>query len=119
MIAQNNEQESNSHSNADAEQDDETTVLVNSTAAKNINPGDIRKLMSTTNKPNNSPPSKKTVFKSEIVIDGETHRKDGESYRKVNVCVTYQLSKTNRSSPYSLVDRGANGGVAGNDVRVI
>ena len=33
--------------------------------------------------------------------------------------MTYQLSKTNRYSPYSLVDRGANGGVAGNDMRAI
>ena len=44
---------------------------------------------------------------------------DGETYRKVSTCATYQLSQTNRSSLHSLVDREANGGAAGNDVRVI
>ena len=101
------------------EQDDETFMLVNSASAKKVNPGDIRKLMSASNKQNVNPPSKKTAFKSEILIDGETYRKDGESYRKANVCVTCQLSKTNRSSPCSLADRGANGGATGNDARVI
>ena len=33
--------------------------------------------------------------------------------------MTYYVTKSSRSSQHSLVDRGANGGVAGSDVRVI
>lgn len=68
--------------------------------------------MSTPNHNTSNQSSKKVISKSEIVIDGETHR-------KVNTCATYQLSQTNRSSLYCLVNRGANGGVTGNDVRAI
>ena len=73
LIAQNNEQEGDSNNNAGTEQDDETAMLVNSASAKKINPGDIQKLMSASNKQNINPPSKKTAFKSEILIDGETY----------------------------------------------
>ena len=119
LIAQNNVQEGDSDNNGDIEQGDETTMLVNSTSATKINLGDIRNLMSASNTQNINPLIKKTAFKSDIMIDGETFQKDGESYQKANVRATYQLSKTNRSSLCSLVDRGANGGAAGNDARVI
>ena len=117
LISESSEHDSDTtNKNEGLQQDDDTTMLVNSTTAKAINPGDIRKLMSTPNpNPNtntNNQSSKKVICKSEIVIDGET-------YRKVNTCITYQISQANKSSLYSLVDRGANGGVAGNDVRVI
>ena len=68
--------------------------------------------MSTLNNSTNDESKKKVVCKSEIVIDGEI-------CRKVNACATYQLSQTNRSSLHSLVDRGAYGCAAGNDVCVI
>ena len=112
LIAESNEQDSDTKNNEGLEQDDESTMSVNSTAAKSIEPGDIRKLMSTPCNSAINPPNKKVSFKSEIAIDRET-------CRKVNACATYQLSQTNRSSPYSLVDRGANSGVAGNNARVI
>ena len=44
---------------------------------------------------------------------------NGKVFREVGKHVIYYLSKVSRSSVDSLVDRGANGGVAGNDVRVI
>ena len=40
-------------------------------------------------------------------------------YREVGKHIVYYLSKLIRSSVDSLVDRGANGGVSGNDVKVI
>ena len=112
LIAESNEQDSDTNINEGSEQDDESSMLVNSTTAKSIKPGDIKKLMSTPNNTASNPSNKKVIFKSEIAIDEET-------CRKVNTCATYQLSQTNRSSLYSLVDRGANGRVAGDDARII
>ena len=111
-LSESNEGDGDPGNNEDVQQDNESAMLVDSASAKAINPGDIRKLMSTSNNNANNQSKTKTVSKSEIVIDGET-------YRKVNACATYQLSQTNRSSPHSLVDQGANDGAAGNDVRAI
>ena len=44
---------------------------------------------------------------------------NGKVNREVGKRIVYCLSKVSHSSVDSLVDRGANGGVAGNDVRVI
>lgn len=43
----------------------------------------------------------------------------GVVYRKVNMHRVYSVSKSTRSENLSLVDRGANGGIGGQDVRVI
>ena len=43
----------------------------------------------------------------------------GKTYREVGKHIIYCLSKVSHSSEDSLVDREANGGVAGNDVTVI
>ena len=76
-------------------------------------PRDIRKLMSNPFKGNSTPSSiKKTFFKSEINNNGKT-------YREVGKHIVYYLSKVSHSFEYSLVDRGSNGVVAGNYVRVI
>ena len=49
--------------------------------------------------------------------DGEYMVKDGRTYK---ICsLSYKVSKSTRESALSLVDRGANGGLAGSDVRVI
>lgn len=56
--------------------------------------------------------SSKTAFKSEIAIDRKT-------CREVSKCITYKLSQATRSSYHSLIDRGTDRGVAGNDVRII
>jgi hypothetical protein len=47
-----------------------------------------------------------------VTINGHEH------YREVNAHVTYRVSKSISNRTGSLVDRGANGGVAGNDVKV-
>ena len=56
--------------------------------------------------------SQKGDFKSEVNFNGKT-------YREVGKHIIYHFSKVRRSSVDSLVDRAANGGVAGNDFRVI
>ena len=88
---------------------EESNVLVNSASASKVNPGNICKLMSTTNKPKststavNTPAPSKNVFKSEIIVDGKMHR-------EVSKYIACSISKTSRSGHHSLVDRGANGG---------
>ena len=44
---------------------------------------------------------------------------NGAIYRKINTHNTYKVSEHLRSHTASLVDRGANGGIAGNDVRLL
>ena len=92
--------------------DNDSTMLVNSTTASKVNPGDIRKLISVSDKDEPSPLPTKAAHKSGIVVDEKTHR-------EVNKTITYSLSHTARSSMHSLVNRGVNEGITGNDVRVI
>ena len=51
----------------------------------------------------------RSAYKSEIIINSKT-------YREVNITITYFLSQTSDSSSHSLVDRGANDSIAGNNV---
>ena len=44
---------------------------------------------------------------------------DGKVYRQVNLTNIYSVSAHNQSTNGSLVDRGANGGVGGADVRIV
>ena len=44
---------------------------------------------------------------------------NGKTYCSVNKAITYSLSKHARVHVNSLIDRGANGGVVGEDTRVI
>jgi hypothetical protein len=45
---------------------------------------------------------------------------DGTRYRAVNVARFYTVSSTHRTTASgSLIDRGTNGGIAGDDVRII
>ena len=78
---------------ANEDQNDAETLLINaakSTGSSKLPPGDIRRVMSKSSK------------------------------RSVNVTnVVYKVSSHQASTSSSLVDRGANGGVAGTDVRVI
>ena len=102
---------------ADLDNTQESSILVNSVSASKVNPSNMRKLMSTTNKSKLASiviilSLRKSFFKSEIVTDGKT-------YREVSNCVTYNISKASRSAHHSLVDRGANSGVTDNNVRII
>jgi hypothetical protein len=76
-------------------------------------PGDITRMMPTSNA--RKPPSM-------VVIDGHTysikmHRITDTT--DTNGKITYQTSSTSSHQHGALIDRGSNGGVAGDDVRVI
>lgn len=107
--------------NLDATSEDteeDSTRLVNFTQAKEATPGDIRKILSVPNENgcNNNKKkaqvNKSEVHKPKVVIDGAT-------YRAANAHITYSLSSANRVHKMSLIDRGANGGVAGDDICII
>ena len=95
------------------------TTMVNKTD-RNTSSSDqgsdfLRQILST----NRSVSSTNTQNSNILESKGEgTMVFNGSIYRKVNV--TYRVSKHKSDSQgYSLVDRGANGGVFGNDVRII
>ena len=74
----------------------DTTLLVNAAkTGKHLPPGDIRRILSSTG------------------------TKSQSSTLEANIHVTYSVSNHRTSSQKSLVDHGANGGIAGNDVCVI
>ena len=74
-------------------------------------PSDIRKVLSNENTRKDSGHGNETP--KELVIDGTR-------YRAVNVACIYSVSFSHRTTmAASLIDRGANGGIAGDDVRVI
>ena len=96
-----------SHQNDASDVDDDdraatTDLLVQAaTQQTSLAPGDIRRVMSSTSKRDPSSPKKKVTIKNHELV-------------------TYRVSEHSRSkSKGSLIDRGANGGVAGNDVRRI
>ena len=74
-------------------------------------PRDLRRVLSKTMSHAKNPPSNN--IDDEITIDGK-------KYRKINVHkLTYNVSVHKGLRTGALVDRGANGGIAGEDVRVI
>ena len=92
------------HEVEEQDKNQESTLLVNSTTARNtLTPGDIRRVMSTASKRYQS----------------ATGTKPSKSTLDVKMHVTYTVSAHRSINQHSLIDRGSNGGVAGNDVRVI
>ena len=89
---------------------DHGTTLINAAASKSPLPaGDVRRLLSSTENmqltPKSTPAKKKTQFKASL-----------------HELVRYRVSQHHGSFAKgvgSLIDRGANGGLAGNDVRII
>ena len=86
------------------QREEQGKVLIN--AAKTgtaLKPGDIRRVMSTTSK------------------RYEGAAKSTQSTREVNTAtIVYKVTHSNTTAPRnSLIDRGANGGIAGEDVRVV
>ena len=83
-------------------------ILINSASSTpTISPADIRRVLSSAKAA--STPSSSS---GDITINGTTYT------RKINTALTYRISEHKHSHNASLVDRGANGGIAGNDVRV-
>ena len=84
--------------------DDNTTLLAHATNQSTLSPSDIRAIMSSNV---TRPPKHNTIASSEDT-----------KYRQCNV-LENMASNHRRSHVSSLVDRGANGGIAGEDIRVI
>jgi len=108
------------------QEENDSTLLVNLASYKDILPTDIRKLIST---PSKKIPSNKTLSKKKTLINIAKSKSssnsdnevtiNGKTYYLVNSTITYSLSKHVRTHTQSLVDRGANGGVAGKDMYMI
>ena len=88
------------------------TFLLNSSSANAINIGDIRKIIPIPDKGKATSNKKKEAFSEEFTMNVKT-------YREFSHYVIYHVSKSSRSSLYSLVDRGVNGGIIRSDVRVV
>ncbi|MGL4349286.1 MAG: hypothetical protein ACRCT2_01685, partial [Plesiomonas shigelloides] len=78
---------------------DDSSLLINAAkTSKSLAPSDIRRILS---------PSSKRATTSTPRLSANMHR------------VVYSVSRSDHRTTQSLVDRGANGGIAGADVRVI
>ena len=90
--------------------------LTKRSSTAKLPPGHMQRMLSSslskTNKSKADTPAVK-IAEHEIVINGNT-------YRQVNMAqLKYSVSAAQHRRHGALIDRGANGGVAGNDVRVI
>ena len=99
-------------------------------ATQRLPPGDIRRLLSSSaNAPTvaaGTPAASNTLRPAQGVpitpAIGENVEAGGQIYRRIATCtITYKASnaKSVRAKSGALVDRGANGGMAGQDVRII
>ena len=112
----NNEEDTKDHSNLN--------LLINSTTCNKVSPADLRNLLSSKSKKQvlfdkkdkislnstNSKPSSKV--NDEITLNSKI-------YRSINSSIIYRTSRHDAVHHHSLADRGANGGVGGEDIRVI
>ena len=78
---------------------------------KKAPPSDLRRLLSSSDE--------KQLSTSVNFTSQDTINVNGKVYRQVNKHITYHISNMKASQRGSLVDRGANGGLAGADVRII
>jgi hypothetical protein len=105
----------------DSAEADVGTHLAHSTKINDAHVGDLRRLMSTSSKrpPQASHKNKANPTKvNEVMIDGETFVHVNK--HQVNTHIIYDVSAAHSiKAGASLVDRGANGGIAGDDVRLI
>jgi hypothetical protein len=100
--------------------DSDHVLLANATKQKrtwtqprgsDLPPPDIRKVLSTEN--TRKEPQSDHQTAKEIVVHGTR-------YRAVNAACIYSVSSTHRTTVSgSLIDRGTNGGIAGDDVRIL
>ena len=93
----------------------DNTILANFTQHKDLPPGNLQRLLSsssTSGDKQTQQPSGTSSNPKEIVLDGKR-------YRQVNTSnIIYSHSRVT-STRGALIDRGANGGICGNDARVI
>jgi hypothetical protein len=98
-----------------ASEDTPTTLLANATKHQNVSPADLCRVLSSTmtRYPATGTTPKKSNDADLIVVSSK-------KYRSVNATdVRYSISAHRSSKSGALVDRGANGGDAGDDVRII
>ena len=99
------------------------TLLAYATSQKTLPPGNLQRLMS--NKMAQTPAIRRqaakdstkaitTVKKHEVLIDDS-----GNIYRVNNIDIVYSVNNSSSRTGTPLVDRGANGGLSGSDVRTI
>ena len=92
-------------------------------ASKNkSHPGDLRKMLSSPSKSNNNRKPGGIKAQSTNVNNSSISKEvfiDGKRYVQADVHIIYHISAHNIEKYHSLVDRGANGGIAGEDVRVL
>jgi hypothetical protein len=74
---------------------------------KDIHPGDITRVLSQSMAKGSAPPARISVVQ------------DGVTYYAVNQHIQYWASSHRQVRTGALVDRGANGGITGDDVRII
>jgi hypothetical protein len=84
----------------------QATLLAHMAKKRDLPPGDIQRLLS----PSMAKGSQSGPTRS-VVIDGVTYT--------ANIHIQYRASSHHHVRSGALVDRGANGGIAGGDVRVI
>lgn len=107
---------------ASEEPPDEHTRLINATkTGTQLPPGDIRWIMGDSGGRN--PSSTQNLPTQASHTPNQSGRTTRSAHAHItytaNAHCTYRVSNHTRSTTHALVDRGANGGVAGNDVRVI
>lgn len=98
--------------------DEQQQLLAHLTKRKPLPPGNIKRLLSQTSNgkirsPNQSGSNDDVNKPREVNLNGIT-------YREVNIVkITYNVMAYSATRQGALVDRGANGGIAGEDVRII
>ena len=85
----------------------QATLLAHMAKKRDLPPGDIQRLFSPSMMAKGSQPGPK----KSVVIDGVTYT--------ANAHIQYRASSHHHIHSGALVDRGANSGIAGDDVRVI
>ena len=90
---------------------------------QSLPPGDLRRVLSTNSTLKQPPALPKPPSKSSTpsVTHANTITINGKTYQQINIHerFKYNVSAAKSSSHGSLVDRGANGGLAGSDVRIV
>ena len=104
----------------EVEEADTTQLLDVATGKDDLDQTDIRKVLATTAKKSRFPTSRRPEKATNLDTKIHEVQIDGRTFRAVNhTKVHYQFSQLERAKVGGLLDRGANGGLAGSDVRVL
>jgi hypothetical protein len=84
-----------------------TLLFAHMAKKKDIHPGDVTRVLSQSMAKGSAPPARKSVVR------------DGVTYYAANQHIQYWASSHRQVRTSALVDHSANGGIAGDDVRII